>query len=54
MKDQQTKAFAPKTPRWLRGVIANSRDTLPALPFQRNCRQPQLHMTERKASIAAR
>jgi hypothetical protein len=54
MNDQQTKAFAPKTPRWLRGVIANSRDTLPALPFQRTCRQPQLHMTERKASIAAR
>jgi hypothetical protein len=53
MDDRKIEATAANTPRWLRGVIANARAPMPALPFERSCRQPERRTGERKAAIAA-
>ncbi len=53
MNDREIDAIAPKTPRWLRGVIANARAPMPALPFERSCRQTERRAEERSAAIAA-
>lgn len=52
MNTRKTEATATKTPRWLRGVIANARAPMPALPFERSCRQTERRADDRK-SIAA-
>jgi hypothetical protein len=53
MNDRDTDALAAKTPRWLRGVIANARAPMPELPFERSCRQTERRAEDRKAAIAA-
>jgi hypothetical protein len=53
MNDRKIEATAAKTPRWLRGVIANARAPMPALPFERSCRHPERRADDRKAAIAA-
>jgi hypothetical protein len=53
MNTRETEAMAAKTPRWLRGVIANARAPMPALPFERSSRQTERRAEERSAAIAA-
>lgn len=53
MNDRETEALAPKTPRWLRGVIANARAPMPPLPFERSFRQTERRTEDRTGAIAA-